>query len=101
VPLPVIYPEQCDVKRDAMFKEVAERRTSKRRRWSVVLSVLYLGLAALNAFSFWKKREDISAMNACLWLAVAVAWAYRSRHVGEPQITKLDIESSKELDDNE
>jgi len=84
-----------------MFKEIAEPRTSKYRRWWIVLSVLYLGIAIADGFRFWYRHDSLDAINAVLWLVVAVASAYRSRHLGEPRITKLGISASGEPHEDE
>ena len=84
-----------------MFKEITEARTSKYRRWWIVLSVLYLGIAIADSIRFWYRHDSLDAINAALWLVATVVFAYRSRHVGEPQITRLDISASRKVDEDE
>ena len=84
-----------------MFEEISEPRESRLRRWSAVLSVLYLGMAIFDSVQFWHRHDSTYALNGALWLVLAVVWAYKYRHVGEPQITKLGINRSQELHGNE
>ncbi|MGO9864356.1 MAG: hypothetical protein ACLPLR_12155 [Terriglobales bacterium] len=84
-----------------MFQQIEEPTRSRHRRWSLLLSVAYLFIAIANGTGFWYKRDADHAINACLWLMAAIVWAYKSKHTGEPQITKLNISASKEHDDAE
>jgi hypothetical protein len=76
-----------------MFDEVSESITSKLKRRTVFLSILYLGIAVAELIEFLYTHQVDHGLKAALWLVAAVLWAYRFRHFGEPQITKLDIEA--------
>jgi len=76
-----------------MFEEVSEPITSRLKRRVVFLSVLYLGMAVADLVEFWYTHRVGYGLKAALWLVAALFWAYRFRHFGEPQLTKLDIEA--------
>ena len=82
-----------------MFNTIAEPRVSKLRRWYTVAAVLYFGMAVVDAVSFWHKRDAIDALNAALWLVLGITFAYRERHIGEPQVTSLNISGSTDMDE--
>jgi hypothetical protein len=75
-----------------MFDGVPESFPSRLKRWTIFLSILYLGLALAELIKYWYTRQVDHGLMAAVWLATAVAWACRFRHFGEPQLTKLDID---------
>jgi hypothetical protein len=75
-----------------MFEEISESITSRLKRRFVFLSILYLGIAIADLVEFWYTHQVDYGLKAAIWLIIAVAWAYRFRHQGEPPLTKLDIE---------
>jgi hypothetical protein len=79
-----------------MFAEVSEPIASKLKRRIVFLSILYLGIAVTELIEFMYTHNVDQGLLAGLWLALAVGWAYRFRHYGEPRRTKLDIDARTE-----
>lgn len=89
-----------DLDKDAvLFQQTEEPAISRHHRWSLLLSVAYVMLAIANGTGFWYRRDADHAINACLWLMAAIIWAYKSKHTGERQITKLNISVSEERND--
>ena len=82
-----------------MFGQIGVVKESRHRRWSLFLSIGYLMIAAVNGVRFWYLRDADHAINGCLWLTLAIAWAYKSKHIADPQITKLEINALKEKSD--
>ncbi len=76
-----------------MFEEVSESITSRLERRTVLLSILGLGIAVWELIEFLYTHKVRHGLLAAVWLAMAVSWAYRFRHFGEPRQTKLDIET--------
>ena len=76
-----------------MFEEVSESLAQKLKRRTVFLSILGLGIAIVELIEFFYTHKVDHGILSVVWLAVAVGWAYRFRHFGEPQSTKLNIEA--------
>ena len=76
-----------------MFEEVSESIPPRLKRSCVFLSILYLGLAVADFVKFWYTHQVDHGLRAALWLITAILWAYRFRHFGEPQLTKLDLDA--------
>jgi hypothetical protein len=77
----------------------ARTRTSKLRVLEIAVGILNLALAALNAIRFGRGHDSLDAVGAGLFLVMAVLFFYRSNRPergGEPQITALNIQDSKE-----
>jgi len=72
---------------------------SKLRLLEIAVSILNFALAVLNAVRFWRGRDSVDAVNAGLFLVMAVLFLRRSNQperVGESQITQLNIQNSRE-----
>jgi hypothetical protein len=76
-----------------MFGEVSESILSRLRRRIVFCSIFYLGVAIAELVEFLYTHKVDHGLEAAVWLALAVGWAYRFRHFGVPQLTKLDIDA--------
>jgi len=76
-----------------MFDEVSESITSRLKRRTVFISILYLGLAVADLVKYCYTHQVDHALFAAVWLVAAIGWAYRFRHYGEPPLTKMDIKS--------
>lgn len=78
-----------------MSADPASPRTSRLRRWELAVSVLNLVAAVLDGIRFWRRHESLDAMNAGLFLALAIVFMLRNKRSGELQIAKLNIEDLK------
>jgi hypothetical protein len=76
-----------------MFEEVSESIPSRLKRRLVFMSILYFGLAVEELVEFLYTHKVGHGLKAAAWLGLAAGWAYRFRHFGEPQLTKLDIDA--------
>ncbi len=92
--------EVSEVDKDALlFRQIEEPKELRNRRWYLFVGICDFVLAFLNGIKFWYIRDADHAINACFWLIFAVAWTYRSKHIAEPQITKLELNAPKEQHD--
>ena len=79
-----------------MSGNTAGTRTSKLRRLEIAVSVVNFAVAILNAIRFWLRHDSLDAVNAGLFLALAVLFMFRSKRIGETQVTQLNIQDSRE-----
>ena len=81
-------------------ENIPDTRTSKRRPVDIAVIILNFALAVVNAIRFRHGHDSVDAVFAGLFLAVAVLYMFRSKHfgehVGEPKISQLKIQDSKE-----